>query len=123
MQSQTIYFSIHFTFPSPHPDYDATAHFVGEALCVSVRGDLIITISKCFIAIDPNVNDTPAAYCQVDAEANDFKNAGRNNRAYDAIIFDVCERFGKVDADNADAKTICDYYSQRDAIGEKDSVK
>jgi len=135
MQKQTIYFKTTTDLPSSHPDYAGTEHWVGEAVATDEGEDgLHIDIKSLYLRIDPNVNETPLGYYSLDPydphfqyakkSGNEFgfsRHAGQNT--FDKIIFDVCDRFGKVDADNADAKTICDYYSQRDAIGENDSVK
>ena len=104
---QTVYFSINFHQPSPHPSYDITCNFVGVAECRDLGGDedLEIDVKKLWIGCDLNLGDTPAAYTELEWDAEYF----HQSPAHKAIIADICERFGTDNDEPADAVSVCEY--------------
>jgi len=111
MQKETVYFSINFHQPSPHPSYHITCNFVGMAECQDLGGDedLEIEIKKLYIGCDLNVGDTPLAYTELDQDVEYWY----NTEAYKEILRDICERFGTDNDEPADAVSVCEYYQKK----------
>ena len=109
MQKETVYFGIHFATPSPHSGYDITCHFVGMAECTGDHRHLSkIHVKRLYIAADPNINESPLAYNELEFDVEGFEDSPAGKE----IIRDICERFG-TDNENETAVQVCDYYRQR----------
>jgi len=109
---QEVFFKSATLKTSSHPDYDGTETYVGKAIATDNGEDLDIEITELYICIDPNIGDSPLAYCKIDEENTEFK----KTEAYASILFNICEQYGKVNSGSDEAKAICKYYKQRAEI-------